>query len=136
LLSPATVGLTIAEGKVILESLQKRVVAVQVQHHGASMKSCLKCGAAFRIKGYYNSTLWTVYDNVPMRVRRLRGCPCTGGPGSWSTVFTKKNPITPELRYLTAKMAALMPFGKVADFLSELCHSPPKQRQVQYATER
>jgi hypothetical protein len=44
--------LTIAEGKVILEGLQKRVVAAQVQHHGASIKSCLKCGAAFRIKGY------------------------------------------------------------------------------------
>jgi hypothetical protein len=35
-------------------------------------------------------------------------------------VFTGKSPITPELRYLTAKLAALMPFGKVADFLSEL----------------
>ena len=120
LLSPATVGLAIAEGKVILEGLQRRVVAAQVQHHGASMKSCVKCGAAFRIKGYYNSTLRTVYGNVPMRVRRLRRCPCTGDAGSWSTVFTKKNPITPELRYLTAKMAALLQFGKVADFLSEL----------------
>lgn len=30
-----------------------------------------------------------------------------------------KNPITPELRYLTAKMAALLPFRKVADFLGE-----------------
>ena len=35
-------------------------------------------------------------------------------------LFTNKNPITPELRYLTAKMAALLPFGKVADFLGEL----------------
>ncbi|HEY4048601.1 MAG TPA: hypothetical protein VGM27_17170 [Acidobacteriaceae bacterium] len=50
LLSPATVELTIAEGKVTLEGVQKRVVAAKVQHHGASIKSCLKCGAAFRIK--------------------------------------------------------------------------------------
>jgi hypothetical protein len=82
LLTPATVGLTIAEGKVILEGLQRRAVAAQAQHHGASMKSCVKCGAAFRIKGYCNSTLRTVYGNVPMRVRRLRRCPCTGDPGS------------------------------------------------------
>jgi hypothetical protein len=72
LLSAATVGLTIAEGKVILEGLQRRVAAAQDQHHGGSMKSCVKCGAAFRVKGYYNSTLRTVYGNVPMRVRRLR----------------------------------------------------------------
>jgi hypothetical protein len=41
---------------------------------------------------------------------------------SWELVdgVHQENPITPELRYLTAKMAALMPFGKVADFLSEL----------------
>jgi hypothetical protein len=35
-------------------------------------------------------------------------------------IFTNHNPVTPELRYLTAKLASLMPFGKVADFLSEL----------------
>jgi hypothetical protein len=38
LLSPATTGLTIAEGKTILEGLQKRTVAAQVEHHGVSMK--------------------------------------------------------------------------------------------------
>jgi hypothetical protein len=120
LLSPATVGLTIAEGKTIMENLQKRMVAAQVQHHGASMVACWTCGAALRTKGHYNSVLRSVYGNVPMQVRRLRRCPCSGDPGSWSTVFTGKSPITPELRYLTAKLAALMPFGKVADFLSEL----------------
>jgi hypothetical protein len=39
---------------------------------------------------------------------------------SFSTLFTNKSPITPELRYLTAKMAALLPFRKAADFLGEL----------------
>ena len=60
LLSPATVGLSIAEGKVILEGLQKRMVAAQVQHHGASINSCPSCGLAFRNKGYYYSTLRSV----------------------------------------------------------------------------
>jgi hypothetical protein len=120
LLSPATTGLTIAEGKTILEGLQKRMVAAQVERHGSSMKACLKCGAALRTKGHYNSILRTVYGNVPMRVRRLRGCTCAIDSASRSTVFTNHNPVTPELKYLTAKLAALMPFGKVADFLSEL----------------
>jgi hypothetical protein len=120
LLSPATTGLTIAEGKTILEGLQKRIVAAQVEHHGISMKACFKCGAALRTKGHYNSMLRTVYGNVPMRVRRLRGCACALDSASRSAIFTNHNPVTPELKYLTAKLAALMPFGKVADFLSEL----------------
>ena len=96
------------------------MVADQVEHHGASMKACLKCGAALRTKGHYNSMLRTVYGNVPVRVRRLRGCACASDWGSRSTVFTNHNPVTPELKYLPAKLAALMPFGKVADFLAEL----------------
>jgi len=120
-ISPATIGLTIAEGKVILEGLQRRVVARQVQEHNVAPRFCSQCGKAFRSKGYYRSTLRSVYGNVPLRVRRVKGCPCTGSQNhSYSVLFTNKNPVTPELRYLTAKMAALMPFGKAADFLSEL----------------
>jgi hypothetical protein len=40
LISPATIGLTIAEAKAIMESLQRQIVAEQVQRHGASIKSC------------------------------------------------------------------------------------------------
>jgi hypothetical protein len=119
-LSPACVGLTIAEGKALLASLQEQVVTAQVQQHVASMESCPQCGNVFRTKGHYQSTLRSVYGNVGMRIRRLRGCPCSGSRAhSFSTLFTNKSPITPELRYLTAKMAALMPFRKVADFLGE-----------------
>jgi uncharacterized C2H2 Zn-finger protein len=121
LILPATVGLSIADGKTILASLQKHIVAAQVQRHGTVIKSCPRCGRGFRTKGYYQSTLRSVYGNVGMRVRRLRACSCSGSQAhSFSTLFTNKQPITPELRYLTSKMAALLPFGKVADFLAEL----------------
>jgi hypothetical protein len=120
-ISPATVGLTIAEGKALLASLQKQIVTAQVQRHVASIRCCPQCGKAFRTKGYYRSTLRSVYGNVGMRIRRLRKCPCSGSHAdTFSTLFTNKSPITPELRYLTAKMAALLPFRKVADFLGEL----------------
>jgi hypothetical protein len=119
--SPATVGLTISEGKTILASLQQQMVTAQVQHHGVSLHRCQGCGRAFCTKGYYHSTLRSVYGNVGMRVRRLRGCSCAGlQKSSFSTVFTNQDPTTPELKYLTAKLATLLPFGKVADFLGEL----------------
>jgi len=49
-ISPATVGLTIAEGKALLASLQKQVVTAQVQQHVATIKYCPRCGNAFRAK--------------------------------------------------------------------------------------
>ena len=120
-IAPATIGMTIAGGKAIMEGLQQQIVTAQVQRHGASITSCWRCGKAFRTKGYYQSTLRSVYGKVRMRVRRLKGCSCTGSQErSYSTIFTNKNPITPELRYLTAEMAALLPFGKAAEFLGEL----------------
>jgi len=119
-ISPASLGLTIAEGKALLANLQEQIVTAQVQQHAASIKSCQQCGNAFRSKGYYLSTLRSVYGKVGMRVRRLRACPCSGSQAqSFSTLFTNKSPITPELRYITAKMAALLPFRKAADFLGE-----------------
>ena len=119
--SPASLGLTIAEGKTIMESLQRKLVEAQIERHDATLKSCPYCGRAFRTKGYYRSTLRSVYGKVGMRIRRIRGCSCSGSQArTYSTLFTNKSPITPELRYLTAKMAALLPFGKAADFLGEL----------------
>jgi hypothetical protein len=120
-ISPASVGLTIAEGKTLLASLQEQIVTAQIQQHVVNIKSCPRCGKAFRTKGYYHSTLRSVYGSVDMRIRRLSACACSGSLAqSFSTLFTNKSPITPELRYLTAKMAALLPFRKAADFLGEL----------------
>jgi hypothetical protein len=117
-ISPARVGLTIAEGKGLLASLQEQIMAAQVQRHVVNIKSCPRCGNAFRTKGYYHSTLGSVYGKVDMRIRRLSACPCSGSSAQiFSTLFTNKSPITPELLYLTARMAALLPFGKAADFL-------------------
>jgi hypothetical protein len=119
-ISPATAGLTLAEGKALLASLQQQVVTAQIQQHVEAIRSCSQCGSAFRTKGHYQSTLRSVYGPVAMRIRRLRPCPCSGSQAqSFSTPFTNKSPITPELRYITAKMAALLSFRKAADFLGE-----------------
>ena len=87
-ITPATVGLTIDEGKTIRERLQRQIVTVQAERHGASIRSCSRCGKAYRTKGYYQSILRSVYGNVPMRVRRLKGCSCTGSlERSYSTIL-------------------------------------------------
>src|SRR5271169_5557603 len=62
-----------------------------------------------------------------MRVRRVWGCKCRGAEcQTFSSLATGGNPTSPELRYLTSELAALMPFGKVADFLGELLPASAK----------
>ena len=62
-----------------------------------------------------------------MRVRWLRICPCEEtGSASASVLPTGHRPIAPELLYLMAKLAALMPFGKVAMFLDEVLPTATK----------
>jgi hypothetical protein len=83
-ISPATVGLTIAESKGILESLQKEIVTAQVQQHGASIPSCPRCGSAYRTKGYYPSTLRSVYGKESV---------CCGGRGRRTEMHNNPEPI-------------------------------------------
>jgi hypothetical protein len=49
-------------------------------------------------------------------VKACRSC----GQKPVAPLFTRKSSAAPELRYLNAKLAALLPFGKVADFLNEV----------------
>ena len=62
-----------------------------------------------------------MFGNVPMRVRRFQACGCRAdGPKTVPALVTRKAAIAPELRYLTAKLAALMPFRAVAAVLNEV----------------
>jgi hypothetical protein len=63
-----------------------------------------------------------LFGDVPARVRRLLVCPCQG-PGeakSFAALDLGKGAVAPELAYVTARYAALVPFAKVASLLSEL----------------
>jgi hypothetical protein len=57
---------------------------------------------------------------VPLGVRRLLACPCQGSAEAKSFLDLDAATVAPELAYVTARYAALAPFGKVAALLSEL----------------
>jgi hypothetical protein len=84
---PTSIGLTIAEGKSIMEGLQRELVTAQMERHGAAIKDCPQCGRAFRTKGYYQSTPRSVYGKIRMRVRRIRGCSCSASEVSVPELF-------------------------------------------------
>src|ERR1035437_7775418 len=114
-----SLGLGLAEGKAILAEIQAHMVAAQIEGHGEARRCCGRCGRRVPNNGHYRSTFRSVFGNVPVRVRRVKACPGCGQKPA-APLFTRKSSTAPGLRYLTSQLAALLPFGKVADFLTEV----------------
>jgi hypothetical protein len=93
-----------------------------VTNAGEHRRTCVACGRVLASKGHFTATFRSLFGDVPMRIRRLLTCPCQNGcvTRSFPTFDLKAATVAPELAYVTARYAALAPFGKVADLLSEL----------------
>jgi hypothetical protein len=120
--SLAELGLSLAEAKRLTAALQAQLVPAQVAAVGARPRSCEACGQVLASKGHYGATFRSLFGDVPVRVRRRLACPCQGATGVKSRTMLElgKDALAPELAYVTARYAAMAPFGKVAALLSEL----------------
>ena len=102
-ITPASLGLSIAEGKTMVAAIQTAIVTAQVKRHGESLRPCPHCAGPRTTKGYYTSIFRSVFGQVPMRVRRLRPCPCEAtSQASASVLQARQWPSAPELLYLMA----------------------------------
>jgi hypothetical protein len=119
----ADLGLSLAEAKRLTAALQAEIVPTQVAALGECPRACLACGRRLASKGYSQVRFRSLFGDVPVRVRRLLACPCQGDGEAKSVAalgFGKGAAVAPEFAYVTARYAALAPFGKVAALLSEL----------------
>jgi hypothetical protein len=118
----ADLGLRLAEAKRLTAAIQAQMVPTQVTVASADRSTCVTCRRVLASKGHYNATFRSLFGNVPIRVRRLLACPCQGAGDAKNFVAfdLEAATVAPELGYVTARYAALAPFGKVADLLSEL----------------
>ena len=118
----ADLGLRLTEAKQLLAAIQTEIVPVQVTIAGEHRHTCLACERALASKGHYSTTFRSLFGDVPIRVRRLLTCPCQemAEARSFAAFDLEAATVAPELAYVTARYAALAPFGKVADLLSEL----------------
>jgi hypothetical protein len=118
----ADLGLRLAEMKQITAALQAEIVPAQVDVVGELRRDCSSCGRQLASKGCYPVTFHSLFGNVPVRVRRLLACRCQGQgeAKSFAVLDLGYDAVAPELAYVTARYAALAPFGKVAALLSEL----------------
>jgi hypothetical protein len=118
----AELGLRLVEAKQLTAALQAQIVPAQVAVLGERGRSCTACGRVLASKGHYGARFRSLFGDVPVRIRRLLVCPCQGSgeAKSFAVLDLGGNAVAPELAYVTARYAALMPFGKVATLLSEL----------------
>ena len=118
----ADLGLRLAEAKQLTAALHAEMVPAQVTMVGERRRVCVVCGDVLASKGHYTVTFRSLFGDVPIRVRRLLACPCQGSDEakSFAALDLEAATVAPELAYVTARYAALAPFGQVAALLSEL----------------
>lgn len=126
----AEFGLRLAEAKQLTAALQAAMVSAQVAALGERRRRCEACGCVLASKGHYRARFRSLFGDVPVRIRRLLVCPCQGAGGakSFAALDLGGEAVAPELAYVTAKFAALTPFGRVASLLSELLPVSETQR--------
>src|ERR1700688_2371493 len=118
----ADLGLRLTETKQLMAALQGQIVPAQVAVVGERRCCCVCCGRRLASKGHSPVTFRSLFGDVPVRVQRLLTCPCQsqGGAKRFTALDFGHDAVAPELAYVTARYAALAPFGKVAVLLSEL----------------
>jgi len=117
----ADLGLRLAKAKQLTSALYAETVLLRVTRVG-ERRRCSSCGRRLTSKGRCPATFRSLFGDVLVRVRRLLVCPCQEAieVKSFGVRDLGHDAVAPEPSYVTARYAALAPFGKVAVLLSEL----------------
>jgi hypothetical protein len=122
-LAPDTLGLTLAEAKMVLAQLQDTLVKEQVTAFVTQQQTCPSCGTPRRCKGHHQIVVRSLFGTLTLVSPRLYTCACQADDSRRSSsplaeLLSERT--TPELRYLEAKWAALLPYGVTVDVLEEV----------------
>jgi hypothetical protein len=113
----ASLGLTLADGKLLLAGLQQEIVAAQARSHAVRRPDCRSCGAVCHVKDYRDHAVATLFGQVTVRLPRFRCAGCGGHAAGHGWPSHCRS--TPELDRLQAHLSALMPYRVAADFLQQ-----------------
>jgi hypothetical protein len=111
-------GLSMAEGKRLLERVQQEIVAAQAREQAGRRPRCGACGARCWAKDYRTRQVDTAFGRVAVRLSRFRcaGCGETMAGVDWPSHCRS----TPELDRLRAYLSALMSYRSAAAVLKAL----------------
>src|SRR6266849_10766099 len=121
-LTPATFGVSLAEGKSILEAVQEVVVEWQMHVYLHQQRHCPQCGKVRHSKGTHHIVFRTVFGALPVESPRLIHCSCQGHDTHSFSPLAALLPehTTPELLYLETKWAALTSYGMSVKLLQDV----------------
>jgi hypothetical protein len=114
----ADLGLTLAEGKLLLAGVQQEIVAAQARGHAVRRPDCRSCGVVCCVKDHRNHTVATLFGQVTVRLPRFRCAGCGGNQAGngWPSHCRS----TPELGQLQAHLSALMTYRVAADVMAQM----------------
>ena len=111
----ATMGLALADAKVVLARLQTKIVTRQIERLSARERHC-PCGAKRIVKDYHDVRYRSLFGDVVTRVPRWRACACTAKPDDPS-LGPRRRWIAAELEFVQSQLAATLPYARAADLL-------------------
>jgi len=134
---PETIGLSLEDGKQLLQAVQQQVVAAQAWEVGELHTVCPACRGSQRVKDYRVRRIDTVFGTVRFRSPRIVSCDCEP-PYFLSIEFCPLMPIipersTPELQRLQATLAGQTTYRRAAAILSMFL---PRSSNFNHATIR
>jgi len=121
-LTPATLGLTLAEGKAILRDIQEIVIQRQATNCLATYLQCPDCGNARTGNGYHDLSVRTVFGHLKVKSSRLHHCGCRPHQSKTFSPLADLLPehTTPELLFLETKWASLMSYGMTTQLMEDV----------------
>lgn len=117
-------GMSLAEGKAVLEGVQEFVAAQQAEDFLRRARPCDGCGRRFPSKGGGTTVVRTAFGDVWLPNPRWGRCRCPAsrpGPKTFRPLQAwLRGRTSPELLYLEAKWASLTSYGGVAGLLRDV----------------
>ena len=109
---PGDVGLSLAEGKTLLQTVQQEFAMAQIQQFCELRRKCRACGAPRRCHDSHCSELKTTLGKVFYCRERWKACNCGADGSRYGSPLKNYLPksSTGELRWLHATLGASMPY--------------------------
>jgi hypothetical protein len=120
-LSADTVGLTLAEGKSALASLQAGLIQAQGEAYSDARRRCLYCDRDRALKEWRVRRLVTLFGTVELPAPRFKPCRCGVASRRHLSPLAEIMPdcCTPEFERILARMGSLVPYARAAALLAE-----------------
>jgi hypothetical protein len=114
-------GLTLAESKQLLSTLQHHLLQQQIHTFLDTHSTCPDCGTPLGVKAYGSRSFRTLFGTFKLSSPRLEHCDCqqrkTSSFRPLSALLTES--VAPELLYMEAKWSSLVSYGMSLNALQD-----------------